>query len=195
MSFMLVLLVLASRAFLRLFMSHLTCPFIQFSLSLPHMWHASSSSCLSGTTFCVAVSTSDPARILEKTVIPTTTPDETIANVIAWYALRTALSHSIVCARDWCPPCVGPPLNHLPAFNSTSSLSSLAHYPLRPSVRPSPPPCTHTPRLSSRRFTSIGVASFGPVDLDPASPTYGFITSTPKPLWRYTDILGTWVRR
>jgi len=25
------------------------------------------------------------------------------------------------------------------------------------------------------------VASFGPIDLDPRSPTHGFITTTPKP--------------
>lgn len=34
---------------------------------------------------------------------------------------------------------------------------------------------------------SIGIGSFGPVDLDPASPTWGYITSTPKPGWRNTD--------
>ncbi len=37
---------------------------------------------------------------------------------------------------------------------------------------------------------AIGIASFGPVDLDPASPTYGFITSTPKPDWSQTDLAG-----
>jgi fructokinase len=35
----------------------------------------------------------------------------------------------------------------------------------------------------------IGVASFGPVDLRPESGTYGYITSTPKPGWRDTDVL------
>ena len=39
-------------------------------------------------------------------------------------------------------------------------------------------------------LTAAGVASFGPVDLDPASATYGFITSTPKPGWAHTDIVG-----
>jgi fructokinase len=34
------------------------------------------------------------------------------------------------------------------------------------------------------------VASFGPVDLDPESPTYGTITSTPKPGWAGTDVRG-----
>lgn len=39
-------------------------------------------------------------------------------------------------------------------------------------------------------LAAIGFASFGPVDLSPASPTYGFITSTPKPGWSNTDVLG-----
>jgi fructokinase len=40
-------------------------------------------------------------------------------------------------------------------------------------------------------LAAIGIASFGPVDLDPASPTYGTITSTPKPGWANADIVGT----
>lgn len=39
-------------------------------------------------------------------------------------------------------------------------------------------------------LAALGVASFGPLDLDERSPTYGFITTTPKPGWRDTDILG-----
>ena len=30
------------------------------------------------------------------------------------------------------------------------------------------------------KLAALGVASFGPVDLDRSSPTYGFITTTPK---------------
>jgi len=37
---------------------------------------------------------------------------------------------------------------------------------------------------------AVGVASFGPVDLNPSSTTYGFITSTPKPGWANTNLLG-----
>lgn len=37
---------------------------------------------------------------------------------------------------------------------------------------------------------SIGFASFGPVDLEVISPTYGHITSTPKPNWSWTDVIG-----
>jgi fructokinase len=36
----------------------------------------------------------------------------------------------------------------------------------------------------------LGIAAFGPLDLNPASPSYGHITSTPKPGWRDTDLLG-----
>ena len=36
----------------------------------------------------------------------------------------------------------------------------------------------------------IGVGSFGPVDLDPTSATYGFITTTPKPGWQHTAVVA-----
>ncbi|MGB8252263.1 MAG: ROK family protein [Anaerolineaceae bacterium] len=39
-------------------------------------------------------------------------------------------------------------------------------------------------------LAAVGVASFGPVDLRPGSPTYGYITTTPKPGWANVDILG-----
>jgi fructokinase len=37
---------------------------------------------------------------------------------------------------------------------------------------------------------ALGIACFGPVDPDPASEGYGWITSTPKPHWANTDVLG-----
>jgi fructokinase len=43
-------------------------------------------------------------------------------------------------------------------------------------------------------LVAIGIASFGPLDLDPQSPRFGCITSTPKPGWAYTDLAGS-VRR
>lgn len=62
--------------------------------------------------------------------------------------------------------------------------------------------------LSSRQFDAIGlfdilvirvlqrlnalyagIGTFGPVDCDPSSPHYGYITSTPKPGWKNTDVL------
>lgn len=47
------------------------------------------------------------------------------------------------------------------------------------------------PFVTSGQVTAIGVGSFGPLDLNPESPTYGFITATPKPGWSNTDVLGT----
>jgi fructokinase len=42
-----------------------------------------------------------------------------------------------------------------------------------------------------RPLRAVGVASFGPIDLNRASPTYGYITTTPKAGWQYTDVVGT----
>ncbi len=39
-------------------------------------------------------------------------------------------------------------------------------------------------------LAAVGVASVGPLDLDHDSPTYGYITSTPKPGWANTDFAG-----
>lgn len=34
---------------------------------------------------------------------------------------------------------------------------------------------------------ALGIGSFGPVDLDRESPTWGFIATTPKPGWAQTE--------
>jgi fructokinase len=41
---------------------------------------------------------------------------------------------------------------------------------------------------------ALGIATFGPVDLDPRSPTFGFLTTTPKPGWANTDLAGAFGR-
>ena len=43
---------------------------------------------------------------------------------------------------------------------------------------------------SKRPISAIGIGSFGPIDLHKGSPTYGFITSTPKEGWANTDVVG-----
>ena len=39
-------------------------------------------------------------------------------------------------------------------------------------------------------INAIGIGSFGPVDLHEDSPTYGYITTTPKSGWAQTDLCG-----
>lgn len=39
-------------------------------------------------------------------------------------------------------------------------------------------------------LSALGIGSFGPVDLNPASEHYGYITKTPKPGWPFTDVVG-----
>lgn len=39
-------------------------------------------------------------------------------------------------------------------------------------------------------FSALGIASFGPIDLNRDSPTYGYITTTPKPGWQHFNLLA-----
>ena len=40
------------------------------------------------------------------------------------------------------------------------------------------------------QLAAIGVASFGPINVDRSSSTYGYVTTTPKPHWAHTDVVG-----
>lgn len=35
---------------------------------------------------------------------------------------------------------------------------------------------------------AIGIGAFGPVDLNPGSPTWGYVTTTPKPGWQHVSV-------
>jgi fructokinase len=39
-------------------------------------------------------------------------------------------------------------------------------------------------------LAAIGIAAFGPLDPNPQSPTFGLITTTPKPHWANADVVG-----
>lgn len=43
---------------------------------------------------------------------------------------------------------------------------------------------------SRPRPAAVGIGSFGPVVVDPASPRWGQVTTTPKPGWQHTDVAG-----
>ena len=51
------------------------------------------------------------------------------------------------------------------------------------------------PYTKSGDLAAIGIASFGPLDLNHNSPTYGYITSTPKSGWRQFDFCGAIEKR
>ena len=43
---------------------------------------------------------------------------------------------------------------------------------------------------AQENLDAIGIGSFGPIDPNPKSPTFGYITTTPKPGWAGTDFVG-----
>lgn len=49
-------------------------------------------------------------------------------------------------------------------------------------------------RAQGGDYAAVGIASFGPLDLDPASPQWGHITCTTKPHWSDADIAGPFAR-
>ncbi len=49
--------------------------------------------------------------------------------------------------------------------------------------------------LDGWSFDAIGIASFGPLDLDPHSPHFGSISATPKPAWTGTDLKNRFTTR
>ncbi|CRH92898.1 fructokinase ScrK [Streptococcus dysgalactiae] len=82
-----------------------------------------------GTKFVCAVG-DEEYTVVDKTQFPTTTPEETIAQTIAYFK----------------------------AFEAD--------------------------------LAGIAIGSFGPIDIDPSSETYGYITTTPKLGWANVDLLG-----
>ncbi|WP_128894522.1 ROK family protein [Longirhabdus pacifica] len=48
--------------------------------------------------------------------------------------------------------------------------------------------CEHF--FEGKDVSAIGIGSFGPVDLDPSSATYGHIMNTPKLAWKHFDLFG-----
>lgn len=49
--------------------------------------------------------------------------------------------------------------------------------------------------LDRRNFDAIGLATFGPVDLDPDSPTWGYLQKTPRNGWQDFDLAGPFQKR
>ena len=45
--------------------------------------------------------------------------------------------------------------------------------------------------FKDKQVEAIGIGSFGPLNIDPASPFYGYVTTTPKPGWANYPFLNT----
>ena len=45
-------------------------------------------------------------------------------------------------------------------------------------------------QVNRERLDAIGIASFGPLDLNLNSPRFGYVTSTPKLTWQHVDLVG-----
>lgn len=45
--------------------------------------------------------------------------------------------------------------------------------------------------FKDKQVEAIGVGSFGPINIDPSSPEYGYVTTTPKPGWTNYPFLPT----
>mmetsp|Transcript_32172 Transcript_32172/g.42424 ORF Transcript_32172/g.42424 Transcript_32172/m.42424 type:complete len:327 (+) Transcript_32172:85-1065(+) len=44
--------------------------------------------------------------------------------------------------------------------------------------------------LKDKHYDALGIATFGPIDAKEGSPNFGKITTTPKPGWKNTDVVG-----
>ncbi len=49
--------------------------------------------------------------------------------------------------------------------------------------------------FADKDIKALGIGSFGPIDPNPSSPTYGYITTTPKPNWGNVDLVGYFKNR
>lgn len=68
-------------------------------------------------------------------------------------------------------------ITHFPTTNPEETISRAVHF-FQDNLK------------SGEQLKAIGIASFGPLDPDLKSPTYGFITATPKPGWSNFDFVG-----
>ena len=45
--------------------------------------------------------------------------------------------------------------------------------------------------FKDKNVDAVGIGTFGPIDIDPGSPSFGYVTTTPKPGWANYNFLGT----
>lgn len=72
--------------------------------------------------------------------------------------------------------------------NELGEIEDRVHFPTR---RPEETMENVIAYFRDKRVDSIGIGSFGPIDLEHSSPTYGYVTTTPKPGWSGYNFVGT----
>ncbi len=63
-----------------------------------------------------------------------------------------------------------------------------------PTTTPEETIAAMTAWFSDQKIDALGIGCFGPIDLRRTSPTYGYITTTPKPGWAWCDMVGAFQR-
>lgn len=63
-----------------------------------------------------------------------------------------------------------------------------------PTTRPDETLSAIARTLAGWKFDALGIASFGPIDVDTSSPSYGRMLATPKPGWAGAEVLGCLAR-
>ncbi|MNW42569.1 putative fructokinase [compost metagenome] len=72
--------------------------------------------------------------------------------------------------------------------NEAGDIEDRIHFPTR---RPSETMRDVIAFFRDKKVESIGIGSFGPIDMEQSSPTYGYVTTTPKPGWAGYNFVGT----
>ena len=60
-----------------------------------------------------------------------------------------------------------------------------------PTTTPAATLATCVTYFTAHPVAALGIGSFGPIDIDQSSPTYGQVLATPKPGWAGADLVGT----
>ena len=71
-----------------------------------------------------------------------------------------------------------------------SSLEDLDQYERVDTTQPEATVAAIASHLTGHQARAVGLASFGPLDLDVESSTYGHVTATPKPGWSWFNLVG-----
>jgi len=70
------------------------------------------------------------------------------------------------------------------------SVTNVVHQQSFPTTKPAETLQIALDFFRKHKIVSLGIGSFGPIDINPSSPHYGHITSTPKLQWQDFDVVG-----